>query len=82
MVSGLTEMLEVCKQIHTRYSREDEANVSFLQAQNGLQTMIVYLGEVCGIMHNMSNELSNNMMYPIDRFMRADLEGKQTSKGS
>lgn len=76
MISGLTEMLDVSKQIHTRVSRDEDPNVSFLQSQSGLQTLIVYMGEVCGIMHNMANDLSNNMMFPIDRFVRADLEGK------
>lgn len=69
---GVHEQKEASKE----QTAEGEALVAYLQGQRCLEDMLEELSESASVAQISAAQLAELMMYPVDRFLRADLDGE------
>ena len=63
------------KEASREQAAEGEALVAYLQGQRCLEDMLEELSESASVAQVGAAQLAELMMYPVDRFLRADLDG-------
>ena len=63
------------KEASREQAAEGEALVAYLQGQRCLEDMLEELSESASVAQVRAAQLAELMMYPVDRFLRADLDG-------